>query len=110
MARWWLFIGSTACWGGRRCSAHALARVSARMLSFRTGTLYLLVHAVALGGQIGVDRADEARGRSSLWHGDLHGTLGHGADGGLAGAITPSGYGADRWLTAPAVAAKGRLT
>lgn len=53
MARWWLLFGSVAGLlgvAGGAFGAHALkARLSDPMLAnFETGTLYLLVHAVAL--------------------------------------------------------------
>lgn len=125
MARWWLFIGSIAGLlgvAGGAFGAHALkARVSARMLeNFETGTLYLLVHAVALlvvGTLVSRPGAPELKlvgGAFTVGMVIFTGTLWVMALTGARwlGAITPIGGMAliVGWTALAVAAAKGRLT
>ena len=125
MARWWLFIGSIAGLlgvAGGAFGAHALkASVSARMLeNFETGTLYLLVHAVALlvvGTLVSRPGAPELKlvgGAFTVGMVIFTGTLWVMALTGARwlGAVTPIGGMAliVGWIALAVAAAKGRLT
>lgn len=125
MARWWLFIGSIAGLlgvAGGAFGAHALkARVSAQMLAnFETGTLYLLVHAVALlvvgvlASRPGAAPLKLVGGAFTFGMLVFTGTLWLMAltDARWLGAITPIGGFSliVGWAALAVAAAKGRLT
>ena len=125
MARWWLLIGSIAGFlgvAGGAFGAHALkARLSARMLAnFETGTLYLLVHAVALtvvgvlASRPGAPDLKLVGGAFTIGMVIFTGTLWLMAltDARWLGAITPIGGSAliVGWASLAVAAAKGRLT